>query len=130
MRGFKNPWWVVFGCALAQVVGQGPMMQFTFGVFLKPVVAEFHSSRGAASLALTVGMATTALSVPFTGRLLDRIGVRRTVLASIVLFAASLVALATFARSLTAFTVLFGIVGIAASGDAPLSFVSRERGDE
>ena len=56
----RNPWLVVLGSAMALTVGNGPIMQFTFGVFPKPVVEEFNVARGMGSLALTIGLITTA----------------------------------------------------------------------
>ena len=34
-------WLVVFGSTLALVVGNGPIILFTFGVLLQPISAEF-----------------------------------------------------------------------------------------
>ncbi len=45
-RIFRNPWWLVFGSTLALIVGNGPVIVFTFGVFLKPVTDEFGWNRG------------------------------------------------------------------------------------
>jgi hypothetical protein len=39
-RGFTNPWWVVVGAVAGLFVCNGPVLGFTFGVFLKPLMAE------------------------------------------------------------------------------------------
>ena len=44
-RLLKNPWWVVVGSALALTVSQGPILGFTFSVFLKPVTETFGWDR-------------------------------------------------------------------------------------
>lgn len=46
-------WLVVFGSTVALVVSNGPVVLFTFGVFLKPVSEEFGWSRGTMSLGLS-----------------------------------------------------------------------------
>jgi hypothetical protein len=45
---------VVLGSAMALTVSTGPILQFTFGVFLKPVTDDFGVARGTASLALMI----------------------------------------------------------------------------
>jgi hypothetical protein len=37
---FKNPWWVVVGAVIGLFVCNGPVLAFTFGVFLKPLMAD------------------------------------------------------------------------------------------
>src|SRR6516225_4878886 len=86
-------WWVVATSALGLFIGPIPIMVFCFGVFLRPLVQEFHSSRGAVSLAFTLHNATTAFGLPLAGRLLDRFGARRVILpcislAGVILFSA------------------------------------------
>ena len=41
---YLNPWWIVLGSTLALIVCNGPVIGFTFGLFLKPVS---RSSAGA-----------------------------------------------------------------------------------
>ena len=56
-RTLKNPWWVVLGSTIGLIVGNGPITLFTFGVFLKPIVAEFGWNRGTVASAVTVSQA-------------------------------------------------------------------------
>ncbi len=118
----RNPWLVVLGSAMALTVGNGPIMQFTFGVFLKPVVEEFNVARGMGSLALTIGLITTACSLPLAGRLADRMGPRRLGLFAVWALAISLVSVALFSRSITTFIAGFALAGLAASGHTPLPY--------
>jgi MFS family permease len=117
-----NPWWIVAAATVAQIVGQGPILQFTFGVFLKPIIAEFGWTRGRASVALTAALALTAVTVPFTGRLMDRYGVGRVGVAAVWLFGLGLIAIGLGARSPMMFVILYGFVGIVASGQSPLPY--------
>jgi len=118
----RNPWFLVAGAALGLVVGNGPIMQFTFGVFLQPVAAEFKVGRGTISTALLVGVVATGLCTPVVGRLMDRFGIRAVALPLVAGFAASFVALGLFAQSAAMFVVIFGIMGVFAAGQTPLPY--------
>ena len=51
---WANRWWVVVASACGLMVGQGSILIFTFGVFLKPVSEGLGVSRGELSSALFV----------------------------------------------------------------------------
>lgn len=121
-KRFANPWWVVFGSIFGLIVGNGPIMQFTFGVFLKPITQEFGWERSTTSTALVVGLLGTGLCVPIAGRLMDKYGVRAVALPSITAFALAMVALAFFANSPMAFVVIYALMGIAAAGQTPMPY--------
>ena len=71
-----NPWWVVVGSTVALVVCNGPIGLFTFGLFLKPISEEFGWQRGTMSIASSMASLMIAVTVPLTGMLVDRWGVR------------------------------------------------------
>ena len=123
VRLSDRPWVVVGGSALALTVGNGPIMQFTFGVFLKPLIATFHVQRGLGSLALTIGLLATALTLPLVGWFADRFGPRRVGLVAVPLFAAGIAAAGLYSHSVAAFMVLFALAGIAAAGQTPLIYL-------
>ena len=117
-----NRWWIVVGSVLGLAVGNGPMMQFTFGVFLKPVTADLATDRATLSFALLLGLGLTGVATPIVGSLVDRFGIRRVAIPAIVLFALTLAALGWFAASATAFIAIFGLMGIFAAGQTPLPY--------
>jgi hypothetical protein len=70
MQGLlKNRWWVVGGSFIGCGVDNGVVMAFTFGLFLKPVAAEFGWSRAQVAAALAMAGVTSALSSPIWGKL-------------------------------------------------------------
>jgi hypothetical protein len=71
-RRFTNPWWVVFGAVTGLLVCNGPVLGFTFGVFLKSLSEELGWHRGATSFALSFGGILSAIAVPFLGIMMDR----------------------------------------------------------
>src|SRR6202023_3867573 len=81
-RGSK----IVAVSLLAYVFGAIGMF-FAFGVFLKPLSTEFHWSRGAISGFRSVSGVMYAVASPFVGRLADRFGLKRVILAFAGVFA-------------------------------------------
>lgn len=121
-RLFKNPWWVVFGSTLGLIVGNGPITLFTFGVFLKPIVATFGWNRGTVASAVTVSQALGALATPVVGKMVDRWGVRRVTLPFIAVFALTTAAISLTPASPVIFILLYGICGLAGGGQQPLNY--------
>jgi MFS family permease len=123
MKGrFQNRWWVVFASVLGLLVGNGPIMQFTFGVLLTPVSREFGWNRGTVSSAIVAGLWTTAVATPVFGRLVDRLSIRVVALPAIILFSLSTASVALVPASPAAFTALYAVMGLAAAGQTPIIY--------
>ena len=71
---FASPWWVVLGAMLGLTVANGPVVFFTFGLFLGPITTEFGWNRATFSSSLLVGHTLAAFAYPFMGRAIDRYG--------------------------------------------------------
>src|SRR5580700_5793478 len=119
---FKNPWWVVFGSVTGLLVCNGPVLGYTFGVFLKPIMADMHWDRGTASFALSFGEILGALVVPVLGLMMDRWSIRRVALPGIVAFAICLGLLGLTPHSLTIFVIFFTMASIAGEIQCPLGY--------
>ena len=120
--GFKNPWWVVVGAVTGLIVCNGPVLAFTFGVFLKPIMADMGWQRGTASFALAFGELFGAVTVPVLGLMMDRWTIRRVALPGIVAFAACLGLMGLTPHSLPIFIMLFALVSIAGAIQTPLGY--------
>ncbi|HEV7691723.1 MAG TPA: MFS transporter [Hyphomonadaceae bacterium] len=118
-----QPWLIVLGSTLALTVGNGPIMQFTFGVFLKPLTAAFGIERGLGSLALTIGLLATAFTLPLVGKLADVLGPKLIGLVAVLLFALGVAAAGWLSPSIWIFMVLFALAGVAAAGQTPLVYL-------
>jgi MFS family permease len=121
MNRQRSAWWIVVGSVLGLIVGNGPILQFSFGVFVKPVSEALGAERGTLSAAVMMGLLATAIATPFVGRLVDRFGIRAVTLPAIALFAASIAAIG-FATTAWAYIALYTIAGIAAAGQTPLAY--------
>ncbi|MGA8755350.1 MAG: MFS transporter [Stellaceae bacterium] len=120
--GFTNPWWVVVGAVTGLFVCNGPVLGFTFGVFLKPIMADMGWDRGVASAALSSGHITSALAVPVLGYLMDRWGIRHVALPGLVIYAAFLCLLGFSPHSLAIFTLLVALAGMTSAIQTPLGY--------
>jgi MFS family permease len=119
---FTNPWWVVGGAVTGLFVCNGPVLGFTFGVFLKPIMADMGWQRGTASFALSVGGVCSALAVPALGRMMDRWSIRRVALPGILVYGALLAAVGLSPASLLVFTLMFGLAEAASAIQTPLGY--------
>jgi len=119
---FRNPWWIVAGSVLGLMVGNGPVMQFTFGVFVKPLGHELQLDRASVSAALMVGLVATGIATLFAGRAIDRFGTRAVVLPAIALFSLGMAAIGLFASSAISLALLYAAAGVVAAGQTPLAY--------
>ena len=84
---FTNRWLVVAASVCGLLVGSGPILIFSSGVFLKPVSAELGITRGDLSSAVFLAAICTAIACPVLGWLLDRFGTRRVMMPGVLLYA-------------------------------------------
>jgi MFS family permease len=115
-------WLVVFGSTLALIVGNGPIILFTFGVLLQPISAEFGWQRSVLASAVVTAHIAGAVVMPFIGMLVDRVGVRWIALPAIVIFALTTAAGGLLGASPTAFILLYGFLGFIGAGHSTLTY--------
>jgi predicted MFS family arabinose efflux permease len=118
----RNPWAVVAGALIGLIVANGPVMLFTYGILLTPVTQEFGWLRANFGLAILLSHVSAALTVPFVGRLIDRLGIRRVVLTFIVLFSLSIAAIGLTPASPFMFVTLYTIAGIFSAGQTVMPY--------
>jgi len=115
-------WLIPFGSAIALIVGNGAISVFAFGVFIKPLEAQFGWSRATLSGATALCGLLSAIALPFVGLLIDRVGVRRPLMVAIVLFAANVAAVG-LSGSLLWFQLLIALTGITGAAQGPIGYV-------
>jgi MFS family permease len=114
--GVDRKWWVLTSATTGLAFSQGPVLFFTFGVFVIPLTTEFGWQRGEISLALTLHMIALALALPFVGRVADRTSSRIFLLPAIFCFSLAVASLALIQNSLWILYLIFSLVGVLSSG--------------
>lgn len=82
--GLDRDWLAVGASAVGLILSTGPLAVYSFGVFVRPLTAEFGWTRTGLFAALSFFQFGMAFSSPFWGVLLDRFGPRRVLLFSMV----------------------------------------------
>lgn len=105
--------WLTLGAAFG--------LQFSFSVFLVPLLEEFRWSRGAAAGAFSLSAIVQGALSPLIGMLVDRLGPRRVILTGAIVLGAATV-LASRVTTLWQLYVVVGVltaVGVCAVGWVP-----------
>jgi MFS family permease len=84
--------WVVLAVAALGLFASGPGQSHIFSVFVLPIREDLGISRTAVASAYALATLVAALGLPYVGRLIDRFGARRVVLAVALLFGAAAIA--------------------------------------
>ena len=115
-------WRVVAAANLGVMVSFGSLLVFTFGVFLKPLAAEFGWSREEISRAFAIAAMTVAASSPFLGQALDRFGPRRVILPCFAVFAAAVFSLSGLSGNLWQLYAIFFAIGLVGNATTQMGY--------
>lgn len=85
-RDFYRKWYIVAASLLVLVGLHGTFL--TFGVFLKPILGEFLSTRAFVSGAASAALGFSIIGSPFVGKLTDRYGARILIVSGALLIGA------------------------------------------
>jgi len=110
-------WRVTLGSVIGLVFSPGPLILLLVGRMAPSMEASYGWSIGRTMFGLTLFGIASMIAAPVFGWLVDRYGVRRVMLCSIVAEAACLVAFGAFLGSLSVFYLicfLFGVLGYGA----------------
>lgn len=108
---------------------------FSFGTFVGPLENEFGWSRQALALGLTITNITIVIASPLLGGIIDKFGVRRVMLTSIILMGLAVAGMSQIGPHLWQFYALYLLIPLLGAGTLPLSYsrvmitwFSRRRG--
>jgi MFS family permease len=114
-------WVIVMTSVLGIAVSFGSLVIFVFGVFVKPLSAEFGWSRAQISLAFTLTALTVAACSPFIGRIVDRIGARKVLLPCVAVYGVAFCSLAAV-HSLAGLYITYFVLGVVGNGTTQLVY--------
>ena len=115
-------WWNVVASAVGMASCAAVFTGFAFGVFVLPMQNAFGWSRGEISFALTVVTITNVIVSPIVGTLMDRLGVKKVLLPSVVCLGLLLASLSQLTDRLWQFYLTYGLLTLLGAGTLPQSF--------
>lgn len=115
-------WRVVLAACFGVMVGFGSLFVYTFGVFVKPLGAEFGWSREAISRGFGFAALSMAFCSPALGGWLDRYGPRRVILPCLTIYGCGIASLALLRPHLWQFYATCILVGVVGNGAAHLAY--------
>jgi MFS family permease len=118
---FFYGWWVVAASAVGLFWGP-PVTVYSFSVFFKPLMQEFHAGRAAVSLGYTLHLIAGAVCAPLVGWFVDRYGSRRVILSATVMFASILLLNRLFSANIRRFYLFYVAMGLLINGVGPIPY--------
>jgi MFS family permease len=121
-RRVFHGWWIVLVAAVGMFLCYISVVSFTFGVFIGPLRKEFNWSLTELSLASSLSLVAMCLAMPVMGPLVDRLGARRVIIPSVLIFGLCLVSFYFLTGSLLHFYTAFIVLGIAGGGSSNMPY--------
>lgn len=115
-------WRVTIASFFGVMAGFGSILIYTFGIFLKPLQAEFGWPRETLGTAFACASFTLGLCSPPLGHLIDRYGPRRVILACVTVFGVALGSLAFLTPHRAHLFATFVVIGAVGNGTAQMGY--------
>lgn len=134
-RPFFYGWWNVLCAFVGFAFSHATIAVFCFGTFVTPLQAEFGWNRGEIAFALTVNNLTVMLVAPLLGFMIDKAGVRRILLPSLILMSIAIASMALLSANIWHFYVMYFLIPFFGMATLPhaysrviIAWFSRNRG--
>ena len=115
-------WWNVATGFVGMGLSYAMFTIFAFGVFVKPLADEFGWSRGELSFAITMTNFAVVIASPSLGFIIDRFGVRRVLILSVIMMGLTVASMALLSASLWHFYALYFLIPFLGAGTLPQSY--------
>jgi sugar phosphate permease len=116
-------WRVVVAAIVGAALSPATLVNVPFALFIPALQSEFAWSRPAITAALSIFIGLLVLSLPISGRLVDRFGARRVVVPSIILYGVALASAHWLQGSLIQFYFIYGLIAVVGSGAQSLTYI-------
>ncbi len=128
-------WWNVATGFVGMGLSYAIFTVFAFGIFVGPLQAEFGWSRGELSFALSMTNFAVVIASPCLGMLIDRYGVRKILIPSVVLMALTVASMGFLSNNIWHLYALYFLIPFLGAGTLPqsysrvlISWFNRQRG--
>src|SRR5579872_2947397 len=115
-------WRMLAGAVVGLAFSPGPLVFGALGLFVPHLQSTFGWNRGQILFSLTLFNLAAVIASPYTGRLLDRFGVRAVLFPSLVALALGFVTTAFFTHSLISLYVIAALWGALTVGTQSISY--------
>ena len=115
-------WWNVATGFVGMGLSYAMFTIFAFGVFVKPLADEFGWTRGELSFAITMTNFAVVIASPSLGFIIDRFGVRRVLILSVIMMGLTVASMALLSASLWHFYALYFLIPFLGAGTLPQSY--------
>ncbi len=119
---FSRNWLLVLVCAIGIGVGVSALPFYTQGLFIEAWIADFGWTRAQASLGILGSTLALAAVLPFVGSLVDRYGLVKPVMVSLLGLSLAYVLLGLFVQSIVTFVMLAMLQAVLGSASSPLAY--------
>lgn len=114
-------WWNVLAAFVGLSLSYAMFTVFAFGTFLNPLAKEFGWQRGEMSFALTITNLVLVFAAPALGGVIDKFGVRRVLIPSIILMAIAVASMSLLTKNIWHFYAMYLLIPLVGAGTLPLS---------
>lgn len=115
-------WWNVLAAFFGLSLSYAMFTVFAFGTFLNPLAKEFGWQRGEMSFALTITNLVLVFAAPALGGVIDKFGVRRVLIPSIILMAITVASMSLLTKNIWHFYAMYLLIPLLGAGTLPLSY--------
>lgn len=122
LKEFRYGWQVVFASTIGIGLGLSPLPIYTLGVFVLPLASAFGWKVDKIMLAMPVFTLSALVMSPLIGIVADRIGVRKTILWSQVLFGLVFIGFMFINGNFTLYLILWALLAVAGAGTLPMTW--------
>jgi MFS family permease len=120
MDEFRRGWRPLLASSIGNGAGISGLAFYTFGVFVVPLVEAFGWTRGTVSGAASSLIIGTAITAPIIGSMIDRYGVRRVGIASMIALALGYLLLSQLGDSIAMFYAAWLAMSLIGGGTTPV----------
>jgi MFS family permease len=120
MDEFRRGWRPLLASSIGNGAGLSGLAFYTFGVFVVPLVEAFGWTRGTVSGAASSLIIGTAITAPIIGSIIDRYGVRRVGIGSMIALALGYALLSQLGDSIAMFYAAWLALSLIGGGTTPV----------